>query len=126
MPSEKNTWEVFKQNFPGLAERIDARGLKGLPDVCWTCSGITGWVELKYKNLSHLRPEQCVWLDKWVAAGGIGSLVLQVDRDIWLLFRKRNTFRRLLRSWTFEDADVVGSVMDVILSIVEEGNGNHG
>lgn len=90
--SERRFWTWLQQHVFCPRNQIYAVRVEnaiagpGTPDICWTASGRTGWIELKViewprrantiVRLPGFRPQQRVWLRRWQRAGGIAHLLL--------------------------------------------------
>lgn len=72
-------------------QRCDVRGVHGWPDVVWQDPhhrGRAGWLELKHLETGAgrargkkigLRPDQALWLSRWVRFGGTAGVLLYVS-----------------------------------------------
>ena len=94
MARESNTWAKCSRRWHGLGQfvRIEAKSA-GVPDVCWTSGGRSGWLELKCSPVglgpwyADLRAEQAVWLGKWSEAGGLCGVLVECSvSGRWALF----------------------------------------
>jgi hypothetical protein len=89
----------------GKLERVENSAGIGTPDVCYCLSyptavgrseSVSGWLELKELDewpkrattpirIPKLKIEQVLWLEAWHAAGGDAMMLLQVQREYFLL-----------------------------------------
>lgn len=98
MTSEAALWSTVRRHLSpyGRLVRIESPLTEvGIPDVCYTLLGHTGWLELKEipawpvrettpLRVPHLRIEQVVFAESWERAGGRSSFLVQVGREYYL------------------------------------------
>jgi hypothetical protein len=84
MGRESNTWAKCSRRWQGQGRFVRVEGkTAGVPDVAWTSGGLSGWLELKCSPIglgswyADLRPEQVIWLGKWVEAGGLAGVLVE-------------------------------------------------
>ncbi len=100
MGSESSLWNTVQRNMKQywMSQRIENLADAGIPDVYFTLrnNGIGGWIELKHSHewpkrettplkIDHFTKHQRSWLRRHGRTGGNIWLLLQVDRDYFLL-----------------------------------------
>jgi hypothetical protein len=93
MLPEKQLWADLNGVFPGHAERVENRVIRGMPDVVFTADGVSGWIELKARFDSVLDPLQAAWIIRWWRAGGVVWILWRVaPKRIWLIHPSQAMF----------------------------------
>ena len=100
MPRESSLWKSFRKALVGCftsvrISRIENEIERGTPDVHFTGDGFSCWVELKVGKeparanspvkLEHFTMYQRQWLFDEIKAGGKAYLLLQIERNYYLI-----------------------------------------
>lgn len=98
--SENALWNTVRNNMKKywIPQRIENLAEAGIPDVYYTMKldGSGGWIELKHVpswpkrettalKIKHFTKEQMAWIRKHGRAGARVFVLLQVERDYFLL-----------------------------------------
>ena len=86
--SEKNFWNLIRNNLGLKMYRVENRVASGMPDVHYISDKGSGWIELKYvpefprKGRLKIgrRPSQWLWHETYQRHGGKSWLLIRVGR----------------------------------------------
>lgn len=86
--SEKNFWNLVRNNLDLKMYRVENRVAVGMPDVHYISEKSSGWIELKFipslpkkgKIKTGVRKAQSMWHDTYCKHGGNSWLLFRIDR----------------------------------------------
>ena len=86
--SEKNFWNLIRNNLNLKMYRVENRVAVGMPDVHYVSHNSSGWIELKYipemakkgKVKTGVRKAQARWHDSYCKNGGTSWLLFRIER----------------------------------------------
>ena len=86
--SEKNFWNLIRNNLNLKMYRVENRVAVGMPDVHYVSENSSGWIELKYipemakkgKVKTGIRKSQATWHDSYCKNGGTSWLLFRIER----------------------------------------------
>tara|TARA_R100001015_G_C4621228_1_gene178373 strand:- start:111 stop:560 length:450 start_codon:yes stop_codon:yes gene_type:complete len=86
--SEKNFWNLIRNNLDLKMYRVENRVSSGMPDVHYVSENGSGWIELKYipefplkgKMKTGIRQSQYLWHEMYKRHGGKSWVLVRVGR----------------------------------------------
>lgn len=114
--AEKDLWHTMQRHvkFFGHFDRIENMIGRGMPDVTYACRKVEGFIELKHADawpvkpdtplaLPHYTPQQRIWSQQRMQAGGRVYVLLQVDHEYFLM---HSAWARVYLGKTATQADI--------------------
>ena len=86
--SEKNFWNLVRDNCPVNMHRVENSVMRGMPDVHYIRNGQSGWIELKYlakwpskRFASGLMLNQMMWNKQYREQGGNSWVLIRIGKE---------------------------------------------
>ena len=90
--SEKNFWNLIRENLPLRMHRVENSVMRGMPDVHYVGNGHSGWIELKYlakwpskRFSSGLMLNQMMWNTQYREEGGNSWVLIRIGKEFTAL-----------------------------------------
>jgi len=90
--SEKNFWNLVRDNCPVNMHRVENSVMRGMPDVHYIRNGQSGWIELKYlakwpskRFASGLMLNQMMWNKQYREQGGNSWVLIRIGKEFTAL-----------------------------------------